>query len=232
MISTDPLYDPSGDGRPMMSSSDIKRAASESMREGVDIRARIHDVTLLALRRRRFDTYGMRDVVRAVTEGVTLGAEQSRTDLRVALSEAFRGMDGALTRSAEAGRSALKQLIATGKDLSDSDIKQALATMRRLEDDFLSTAGQVAETASERIRPEFRRVLDAARQSGTDTGRVAALSFTDVAQRFSIASLDVALAGLEVATELGSRFADVASGILSGIADALAQPRSDAKPRP
>ena len=40
---------------PQPSPDDTKRAASESMRAGVDIRAKIHDVTLLALRNRRFD---------------------------------------------------------------------------------------------------------------------------------------------------------------------------------
>src|SRR5437867_2498638 len=108
----------------------IKQAASESVREGVDIRARVHDVTLLALKNRRFDRHGMREVVQAITEGVAMGAEQSRGELRQALSEAFRGLDQALTRSAEAGRAALGQLVATGRDISDAELKQALATMK------------------------------------------------------------------------------------------------------
>ena len=34
----------------------IREAATESVRAGVDIRARVHDVTLLALKARRFST--------------------------------------------------------------------------------------------------------------------------------------------------------------------------------
>jgi ElaB/YqjD/DUF883 family membrane-anchored ribosome-binding protein len=139
-------------------------------------------------------------------------------------------MDQALTRSAEAGGAALRQLAVTGKDLSNTEIRQALVTMKKLEDDFLATAGQAAEAASEKIRPELRRILDTARKTGTETGKAAATSMTDVTQRFSIASLDVALAGMEVAAEVGTRFAQLAGGILSGIADALAQPRTDKKP--
>jgi len=52
---------------------------------------------------------------------------------------------------------------------------------------------------------------------------------TELAQRFGVASIDVALAGMNVAAEVGSRFAQLASGILGGIADALAKPR-DKKP--
>jgi hypothetical protein len=216
---------------PKPSGEDIKQAASDSLRHDVDIRARIHDVTLLALKSRRFDGYGMREVVRAVTEGIALGAEPSRADLRQALSDAFRGMDDALTRSAEAGRVALNQLVATGKDLSDSEIKQALATIKRLEDDFLSTAGQVAAAANEKVGPELGRVIATARVNGTETGKMAASAFTELAFRFSVASLDITLAGMEVAGLVGSRFAQLASGVLGGIGDALAERGSDKKPR-
>ncbi len=226
----EPAFDPPREG-PALSSDELRKAASDSVRAGVDIRARIHDVTLLALKNRRFDRHGMRDVVQAVTGGVAMGAEESRADLRKALAEAFRGLDEALTRSADASRVALRQLVVTGRDLSDNDVKQALTNMKRLEDDFLSTAGRAAEAASEKVRPELKRMLDAARQNGTETGRMAATTLTELTQRFSVASLDVALAGVEVAAEVGSRFALLAGGILSGIADALTEPRPVKPPR-
>jgi hypothetical protein len=227
---TEQAIDASGT-TPPLSSDAIRQAASESLRAGVDIRARIHDVTLLALRSRRFDRSSMRDVVRAVTSGMALGAEQSQTDLRKALAEAFRGMDEAVTRSADASRAALRQLVVTGRELSENDVRQALATMKRLEDDFLSTAASTAEAASEKVRPELRSLLHTARQNGTEAGRLAASTMTELTQRFSVASLDLALAGVEVATEVGSRFALIASGILGGIADALLEPRKDQQTR-
>jgi hypothetical protein len=209
----------------------IREAATESVRAGVDIRARVHDVTLLALKARRFDRHGVREVVGAVTEGLALGAEQSRGELRQALSEAFRGLDDALRRSAESGATALRQFVATGKEFSDTDFKETLATMKKLEDDFLSTAAHMAEAASDKVRPELKQLIDTARTSGTDTGKTVALTFTELAQRFSGAWLDVTLAGLEVANEVGTRFAQVTSGILGGIADALAERRPDTKQR-
>jgi hypothetical protein len=216
---------------PSLGGEEIRKAASESVRAGIDIRARIHDVTLLALRSRRFDRHGMREVVQAVTSGMALGAEDSRADLRKALAEAFRGMDEAITRSADASRVALRQLVVTGRELSDNDVKQGLAQMKQLEDDFLSTAARIAEAASDKVRPELRQLLDTARKNGTDTGRVAASAMTELTQRFSTTSLDLALASVEVATEVGSRFALLASGILSGIADALTEPRKEPPPR-
>jgi hypothetical protein len=207
----------------------IREAASESVRAGVDIRARVHDVTLLALKARRFDRHGVREVVGAVTDGLALGAEQSRGELREALAEAFRGLDDALTRSAQSGGAALRQFVATGKDFSDAEFKETLATMKKLEDDFLSAAAHAADAASEKVRPELRQLIHTARTAGTDTGKTVALTFTELAQRFSAAWLDVTLAGLEVASEVGTRFAQVTSGILGGIADALAERRPDTK---
>jgi hypothetical protein len=207
----------------------IREAASESVRAGVDIRARVHDVTMTALKSRRFDRNGIQEVVGAVTGGLALGAEQSRGELRQALAEAFRGLDDALRRTAESGGSALRQFVAAGKDFSDTEFKETLATMKKLEDDFLSAAAHAAETASEKVRPELRQLIHTARTTGTDTGKTVALTFTELAQRFSVAWLDVTLAGLQVAGEVGTRFAQVTSGILGGIADALAERRPDKK---
>jgi len=205
----------------------IREAASDWVRQGEDIRRRVHDLTLLALRSRRFDRREIREVVRAITEGATLGADQSRTDLRKALSEAFRGLDEALRQSSEAGRTALRELVATGRDFSERELKDALASMRKIEEDFLSTVGQVADAASERVQPELRAILDNARRTGTETGRQAAGTMTEFAQRFSVASLDVTLSGLEAASEFGARFAQAASGVLAGITDALAEQRTE-----
>jgi hypothetical protein len=212
----------------------IQDAAAATVREGTDIRTKTRELTLLALQRQRFDRHGMREVIRAVTEGAARGAEKSRTDLRQAMSEALSGLDQALRTSAEAGHTALKQLAATGKGFSDSEFKQALANLRKLEDDFLSTVEQVAGAANERVQPGLRDALRTARRTGTQTGKQVALAMGDFAQKFSAASLDATLAGLEAAGEFGARFAAVASGILGGLAEAIRvpPPSPETKDRP
>ncbi|HTO50277.1 MAG TPA: DUF6781 family protein [Burkholderiales bacterium] len=204
-----------------LSGEGLRAAASETVREGTDIRAKVHELTLLALNSQRFDRHGMREVIRAVTEGAATGAEKTTTDMRLAMSEALRGMDQALRTSAEAGHMALKTLAATGKTFSDSEFKTALASLRRLEDDFLNTVGQVADAASTQVQPELREALRSARKSGTETGKQVALTMGDFAQKFSAASADAAIAGIEAAGQFGARFAAVASGVLGGLADAL-----------
>jgi hypothetical protein len=117
------------------------------VRAGIGIRERVHDLTLEALRSRRFDSKAVREVVQAVSEGIALGAESSRAEVRQSLADAFRGLDDALRKSAEAGQTALRQIVATGRGFTENDLKAALASMKRLEEDFLSTVTQVADAA-------------------------------------------------------------------------------------
>ena len=215
------------DNTPQDPSADLKQAASDTVRAGVDIHDRVRDITLLALQNHRFDRSGIRDVVRGVTEGVALGAEGSRVEMREALSEALRGIDQALVKSAQAGADALKQLATTGKDFSESELKQSLANLKKLEDDFIATVSQVAEAANERVRPELRELIGKTQRTGTETGKHLAITMTEFAHRFSVASIDTTIAGLEAASEFGTRFAMLASGMLAGMADALRERKTE-----
>ena len=188
----------------------LSQAAAESARQGEELHRRIHDLTLEALKNRRFDREAIRDVVRAVTEGITRGAEGGRLGVRRTLAEGFRGMDQALTASVDAGREALRQMAAAGRGLVDNEAKQALAGLRKIEEDFVATVEQVARSSSERVRPELVEVLRQAAHAGTETGRHTARLATEFT-----------LSGLELAGEFGARFAQLAGGMLAGMADAL-----------
>ncbi|HZM33075.1 MAG TPA: DUF6781 family protein [Burkholderiales bacterium] len=199
----------------------LRKAAEESMRRGEDIRRRVHDVTLQALKNRRFDREAIREVVRAVSEGVTAGAEPGASGVREKLAEAFRGMDEALTRSVHAGRDALRQMAATGRGFSENELKQGVAGIRKIERDFVDTVSQVAESANQRLRPELKEALKQTLHAGTETGRQAAKLMGE----FAVTSL-------EIAGEFSARFADMASGVLAGMADALHKRKdTDSKPQ-
>lgn len=207
----------------------ITQAASDSVKKGEDIRQRVHDVTLEALKSRRFDREAIREVVRAVTEGVTRGAEGSRLGVRHALAESFRGMDQALSKSVQAGHEALQQLVATGRGISDNEVKQALAGLRKVEEDFVATVDQVAQSANDRVRPELRELVRQATHAGTETGRQATHLTSELVRRFAGASFELTLTGIELAGEFGARFAHLASGVLAGMADALEKSDSSKK---
>src|SRR5262245_49513963 len=203
------------------SDDSVRQAASDSVRQGEGVRERVRDLMLDTLTRRRFDREAIRDVVRAVSEGASRGAESAGAGSRQSLAEAFRGMDQALTKAVEAGQQAIRQLVDTGRGLSERELQQALSGLRKIEEDFISTVSEVAESASERVGPDLKDVVGKATPAGTETGEQTAAAMTEFAQRLTSASTELTLSGIEVASQFGLRFAQVVSGVLAGAADAL-----------
>lgn len=200
------------------STDSIRKAATDAMKAGEDVTRRMRDLTLEALRNRRFDREGIREVVRAVTEGMAAAAPASGGTLRQAMGQAFRGMDEALTKSVEAGEGALRQLVATGRGLADNEVKQALAGLKKIEQDFVDTVSKVASSANERARPELRALVERATHAGTETGKQTAKLMSEFT-----------FAGMELAGQFSARFAQMASGVLAGMADALEKSAADRK---
>jgi Zn-dependent M16 (insulinase) family peptidase len=180
------------------------------MKAGEDVTRRMRDLTLDALRNRSFDRERIREVVRAVTEGMAAAAPASGGTLRQAMGQAFRGVDEALTKSVEAGESALRQMVATGRGVADNEVKQALAGLKKIEEDFVETVSKVAASANERARPELRALVERATHAGTETGKQTAKLMAEFT-----------FSGIELAGQFSVRFAQMASGVLAGMADAL-----------
>lgn len=201
-----------------MADDTLRNAAADAMKAGGDIARRFRELTLDALKERRFDREGIRETVRSVAEGMASAAPTGSGTLRQAMGQAFRGMDEALTRSVEAGESALRQLVATGRSLNDNEVKQALAGLKKIEEDFVATVSQVAASANERVRPELRALVERATHAGTETGRQTAKLMTEFA-----------FSGMEIAAHFSARFAQAASGVLAGMADALEKSAADRK---
>src|SRR5688572_1574802 len=130
------------------SDEDLRKAASDSIRQGEAVRERVRELTLNALTSRRFDREAIRETVRVVTEGVSLGAEGggSAGRTRHSVAEAFRGMDQALAKSLEAGQEAIRRILDTGRGISERELQQALGGLQKIEEDFVATVSQVAET--------------------------------------------------------------------------------------
>jgi hypothetical protein len=211
-----------------MNSDELRAAASASMASGDHIRDRVRDLMLQALRARKFDYAGMREVVSSMTEGISLGAEKSGREVRHALAEAFSGMDEAMSKAAQAGSLAMKELTERGREFSQNELKQGLDSMRSMEGDFLEAVRQVSKSTAGTVKSEWQELLTHAQRTGTDTGRVVTDTARDFSSRMASTVSDSALAGMEAARTFGERFASMASGILQGMSEAL-RPDKDEK---
>jgi hypothetical protein len=204
-----------------MSDEAIRKAATDTLAQGDNIRERVRALTLEALQSRHLDFASLREVMKSLTEGISVGAEQRGRDLRFALSEAFAGMDQALSKAAQASSLALKELASRSKGFSNQDLKQGLERMRQMEGDFLDAVRQVSQSAGGTVKSEWQELSSHAQRAGTDTGRVISQTAREFSARMSATMGDTAIAGMEAARQFGERFAAAASGILAGMSEAL-----------
>jgi hypothetical protein len=134
------------------------------MTEDQAIRQRVKGLTSQVLQQGRVDSDAVRDVLRAVI-GRRPGNAVSGAQARELFADAVRGLDEALVKSASATHGALQQLASRGKDFTDNDLKEALVSLRKLEEDYVAAANRVAEAMSG-LRRERR-----ARKSRFQTAR-------------------------------------------------------------
>jgi Family of unknown function (DUF6781) len=199
----------------------LRDAAAESVASGEHIRERVRDLTLKALQQRRFDYTGFREVLRSMGEGISLGAERGGSDVKAALSQAFSGMDEALTKAAQAGSLAIREMTAKGREFNEKELKQALDQMRCMEQDLLDTMRQVSQSTGGAVRAEWQGLLSHAQRAGTDTGQVVSRTLREFGGRVAATMADTTVAGMEAARLIGDRFAQAASGFLLAMSEVL-----------
>lgn len=203
------------------SNEGLEQAARESVAAGEDIRGRIRELTLQALKERKFDFSRFQEALRAMTQGISVGAEQRGHDVKAAVSEAFAGMDQALTKAAQAGTLAMQELVSHSRQFSEGDLKLALDQLQRLERDFLESVREISQKSSGAVRSEWQDLLTHAQRTGTDTGAVVSATARKFAGRMAGTFATATTATLEAALQFGERFAQAASGMLAGMSEAL-----------
>src|SRR3981081_3920633 len=104
----------------------LKGLARESVKQGGNRASAGGGLTLNALRSRELTLGEIKRVIRTVTEGVNLGAANSKIDAEKVLGEALAGMDEAVLKAVQANHLALQQLSAQGQSLRESHVKKAL----------------------------------------------------------------------------------------------------------
>lgn len=205
----------------ILSPDEIKQAVSASIEQGADIRENVRNLTLQALKTRKLSVEEIKSVIGPVIEGISLGAAKRAGEMKSAVTEGLAGLDEALSKAAEATQLALKQLTSQAKDFSDSDLDWALVNLKRMEEDFLATVSQVADSATDLIRQEMKDLVVHARRAGTDTGAKVAETANILGNKVSATLHESKVTGKEAAREMSVRLAALAGGILAGMADAL-----------
>jgi hypothetical protein len=190
------------------------RDAAPPVTEDQAIRQRVKELTSQVLQQGRMDPDAVRDVVRAVIGRTPSEMAPSASDARELFAAAVRELDEALMKSAGATHSALQQLALRGKDFTDNDLKEALVSLKKLEEDYVAATNRIAEAMSGNLRRQMTELAAHAQNLGVEASARVATVMGEFAS-------NVTSPGLATMRGASARMALLASGLLAGIADAL-----------
>ena len=190
------------------------RDAAPPLTEDQAIRQRVKELTSQVLQQGRMDPDAVRDVVRAVIGRTPSEMATSASDARELFAAAVRELDEALMKSAGATHSALQQLALRGKDFTDNDLKEALVSLKKLEEDYVAATNRIAEAMSGNLRRQMTELAAHAQNLGVEASARVATVMGEFAS-------NVTSPGLATMRGASARMALLASGLLAGIADAL-----------
>ena len=181
------------------------------------IRDQVRAVTSQVLQHGRVDPQALREVVRTLAGQPAGLAALSRAEAREHFAEAVKSLDEALQTSAAATHEALQRLASRGADYTDNDLKDALASLRKLEEDYVAAVSRIAQALSDNRRGEVTGLVAHAQELGADASARVAAMVGEVGSRVG----ESAASGLEAVRGASARLTLLASGVLAGVADAL-----------
>ena len=184
--------------------------------EDLPIRERVKELTSQVLQQGRVDPEAVRDVVSTVLGRTPGSTFVSGAKARELFADAVRQLDDALVKSASATHGALQQLASRGQDFTDNDLKEALVSLRKLEEDYVAVANRLAEAMSANLRREMTELAAHAQNLGVEASVRVAIMMGEFAS-----SMGAGSGGLATVRGASARVAMLASGVLAGIADAL-----------
>ena len=197
-------------------------AASPVTTEDQVIRERVKGLTSQALQQGRIDPEAVKDIARVLIGGTPDNMAVSGAEARELFADTVRKLDEALAKSASATHDALQQLATRGKDFTDNDLKEALVSLRKLEQDYAAAASRIAEAMTGKLRSEMMELAVHAQNLGVEASARVASMMGEFAESMG------ASPGVAKIRDAGARMALLASGVLGGVADALRE-QSEAK---
>ncbi len=200
----------------------LTQMTAQAVAQGESLRSTVRDLTLQALQSRELSLAQIKSVIKSVTEGVNLGAMQSKVDGEQVFSQAIAGMDDALLKVVEASRIALHQ-ITGAREFRDSHLKKALNDLERLEDEFFATVKKSATGAGAPFKSQWSGALQETMSAGTATGAQVMSRREQYGDQVRSAARAQRDASLRAVHALAQNFATLASGVLIGLTEAMQQ---------
>lgn len=195
--------------------------AQASADQGEALYEAVHSAMLDALIGRDLTLQNIRNVLTAITEAVSSGAERNSLNsaqLETLLSKALDGMDATLLQVVHAQARSLQLLVGYGATLHDKALTTALTTIENMECDFLATVAAAAQHTADAIQVPWARLLGALQKMGSKTGSHARLALEQLTLQPPFAPNGCYTMSLRDLSGMTDNFAAL-SGMLIGMFD-------------
>lgn len=196
---------------------DVKDAVRATVKTGADVHQQIKDITLKALTQRQLDTENIKSVTEAVFNGINEGMATQGEHAKKVFLQAVTALDDALAISAEASKLAIEEAASRVSEYSEHDLNDAIKDLQDREGVFLDTLQKVAKGSTQVVADIVSDFIAHTGQSGTAVGKQTLIALEALKDLPQI-SKDIIVSNT-VAT--ASTLAQIASGILLGIAESL-----------
>lgn len=197
------------------------RDEAEAAASEPNLRERVRELTARALHERRMDLQELREIVGAITSGVGSGLAARGGEMKEELKQAVSGLDDAVGSAAQKVSYALREAADQGRAFKDNELKASLEQLRDLEIQFVDTLKQTASQSGGKLKEELGTLSEHLKNSGTRTGE----QVREALQQMASGVKANTAAGREKLGETAGiatdRLAEVASGVLAAVSDAL-----------
>ncbi|KPJ88096.1 MAG: hypothetical protein AMJ53_17280, partial [Gammaproteobacteria bacterium SG8_11] len=158
----------SEENQPETEFEQVQAEAQKAAEEKVAIADEVRDITLKALSEGKLDGARIKGVIKAVMEGVSIGAAKKDTEVKSTLKEALTGVDEALAKTAEASKLAIEEAMGRVKDYNKEDLDKAIKDVKELEDTFVDTVKTVSKSGSTLVKDTLDDLITHAKNTGTE----------------------------------------------------------------
>lgn len=198
--------------------------AEAGARQGETLRKAVSDATLKALQGREMTLDAVRKVVKTVAGAAALGAQQNTrlqpADVEAMLGKAIAGIDQALLQAVEANRTALERFVDQGVAMSAKPMKDAIASVEKMEDAFFAAVAKAGQQAGP-MQAQWDQALAAFKVKGSDTGARATETVQGLMQQAQSALREHRASSLRAAEAMLQSYGALVSGVLIGMSEGM-----------
>lgn len=198
------------------------RAARSAVSGGGNVRKRVHDLTLRAVRDNDLSFKELPGLAKEVAHGAAAGLDNAVPKSgRNVLRQVVNGLTDAVAAAAKATKATASVASERGAAFVKRDVHRTAKDLRKLEDEVLNSLRLAGRSLTGAVRAELNTIVDEARLAGTKISAAAESAREAADGRLPELGRETVDAGSRAARSAVGTILQGAGGLLEGLADAV-----------